>query len=388
MRTEVHIYPIVLGVLGSILLLSFSPVSLVTIISALLLTGLGLLFGHWTRQTLSSINTQLVELKSQVNTQIETNKIINNTDKLCLAVFPIWSRQRETTRKQTETATTELANNFSLLVESLSQAFPSHSSSNSEQDNTIEKTFSFSEKALNSVMASLQATQHDRAAILDEVRMLTTYTDELKKMATEVDAIAGQTNLLALNAAIEAARAGEAGRGFAVVADEVRKLSSLSSATGRNMTEKVNVINGAVNGAFAVAEKATNDDDGIMERAEKSIKEVLASFTITVEELADSKQTMQQEGQKIQQEISEMLVSLQFQDRTSQILTQVNNSIDELTVTMAHAHENKQIGKEFTDKDLSHWLTNMEKGYAMLDQRMNHNSGRQKLDVMEEITFF
>ncbi|WP_434926094.1 methyl-accepting chemotaxis protein [Shewanella sp. HL-SH2] len=388
MRTEVHIYPIVLGVLGSILLLSFSPVSLVTIISALFLTGLGLLFGHWTRQTLSSINTQLVELKSQVNTQIETNKIINNTDKLCLAVFPIWSRQIETTRKQTETATTELANNFSLLVESLSQAFPSHSSSNSEQDNTIEKTFSFSEKALNSVMASLQATQHDRAAILDEVRMLTTYTDELKKMATEVDAIAGQTNLLALNAAIEAARAGEAGRGFAVVADEVRKLSSLSSATGRNMTEKVNVINGAVNGAFAVAEKATKDDDGIMERAEKSIKEVLASFTITVEELADSKQAMQQEGQKIQQEISEMLVSLQFQDRTSQILTQVNNSIDELTVTMAHAHENKQIGKEFTDKDLSHWLTNMEKGYAMLDQRMNHNSGRQKLDVMEEITFF
>ncbi|WP_434951920.1 methyl-accepting chemotaxis protein [Shewanella sp. HL-SH4] len=388
MRTEVHIYPIVLGVLGSILLLSFSPVSLVTIISALLLTGLGLLFGHWTRQTLSSINTQLVELKSQVNTQIETNKIINNTDKLCLAVFPIWSRQIETTRKQTETATTELANNFSSLVESLSQAFPSHSSSNSEQDNTIEKTFSFSEKALNSVMASLQATQHDRAAILDEVRMLTTYTDELKKMATEVDAIAGQTNLLALNAAIEAARAGEAGRGFAVVADEVRKLSSLSSATGRNMTEKVNVINGAVNGAFAVAEKATKDDDGIMERAEKSIKEVLASFTITVEELADSKQAMQQEGQKIQQEISEMLVSLQFQDRTSQILTQVNNSIDELTVTMAHAHENKQIGKEFTDKDLSHWLTNMEKGYAMLDQRMNHNSGRQKLDVMEEITFF
>ncbi|WP_226409939.1 methyl-accepting chemotaxis protein [Shewanella glacialimarina] len=388
MRTEVHIYPLVLGVLGSILLLSFSPLSLVIITSALFLTGLGLLFSLWTHQALSSINIQLVELKSQVNTQIETNKIINNTDKLCLAVFPIWSRQIETTRKQTETATTELANNFSLLVESLSQAFPSHSSSNSEQDNTIEKTFSFSEKALNSVMASLQATQHDRAAILDEVRMLTTYTDELKKMATEVDAIAGQTNLLALNAAIEAARAGEAGRGFAVVADEVRKLSSLSSATGRNMTEKVNVINGAVNGAFAVAEKATKDDDGIMERAEKSIKEVLASFTITVEELADSKQAMQQEGQKIQQEISEMLVSLQFQDRTSQILTQVYNSIEELSLTMAHAHENKQIGKDFTDKDLSHWLTNMEKGYAMLDQRMNHNSIRQKLDVTEEITFF
>jgi chemotaxis protein methyltransferase CheR len=161
MRTEVHIYPLLLGVLGSILLLSFSPVSLVIITSALFLTGLGLLFGLWTHQALSSINTQLVELKSQVNTQNQANKIINNTDKLCLAVFPIWSRQIETTRKQTETATTELANNFSLLVESLSQAFPSHSNLNNEQDNSIEKTFSFSEKALNSVMASLQATHID-----------------------------------------------------------------------------------------------------------------------------------------------------------------------------------------------------------------------------------
>jgi len=61
-------------------------------------------------------------------------------------------------------------------------------------------------------------------------------------MAAEVANIAGQTNLLALNAAIEAARAGESGRGFAVVAGEVRNLSSLSSNTGKKMSDKVQVI--------------------------------------------------------------------------------------------------------------------------------------------------
>lgn len=389
MRTGVHIYPSVLGILSGILLLSLSQITLSIIISALLLVGLGLLSSHWTHQVFSAINAQLAALQSQTKAQTDAKKVISNTDKLCLEVFPIWSRQIETTREQTETATTELANNFSRIVERLSHAFPTHSGSSGKHEKTsIESAFTFAEKSLQSVVASLQATQHDRAAILDEVRMLTTYTDELKKMASEVDAIAGQTNLLALNAAIEAARAGEAGRGFAVVADEVRKLSSLSSATGKNMTEKVNVINGAVNGAFAVAEKATKDDDGMMERAENSIKEVLSSFTVTVEDLARSKQAMQQEGQHIQQEIAEMLVSLQFQDRTSQILNQVNQSVEDLSVTITQVHADQQKGQDFTDKDVRQWLTKMEKGYAMLEQRKNHGSSKAQQHVSEDITFF
>lgn len=389
MRTGVHIYPSVLGILSGILLLSLSQITLSITISALLLVGLGLLSSHWTHQAFSAINAQLAALQSQTKAQTDAKKVISNTDKLCLEVFPIWSRQIETTREQTETATTELANNFSRIVERLSHAFPTHSgSSGKHEKNSIESAFTFAEKSLQSVVASLQATQHDRAAILDEVRMLTTYTDELKKMASEVDAIAGQTNLLALNAAIEAARAGEAGRGFAVVADEVRKLSSLSSATGKNMTEKVNVINGAVNGAFAVAEKATKDDDGMMERAENSIKEVLSSFTVTVEDLARSKQAMQQEGQHIQQEIAEMLVSLQFQDRTSQILNQVNQSVEDLSVTITQVHADQQKGQDFTDKDVRQWLTKMEKGYAMLEQRKNHGSSKAQQHVSEDITFF
>ena len=303
---------------------------------------------------------------------------------LCSRILPIWSRQIESARAQTEQSISDLTLRFSELVRRLQSTLSTsrRMGGDGTSSGVMKDVFKNADSALQSVVESLRRAQRGRGEMLDEVRALTSYTEELKLMAAQVAAIAEQTNLLALNAAIEAARAGETGRGFAVVADEVRKLSTLSSQTGQEMTKKVNTINDAISNAFASAERATADDADALDRSERSISDVLSTFARIVDELGRSAEVMQEEGEGIRGEIEDMLVALQFQDRTSQILVQVCTDVDRLVETFMDLGRNSLNAEE--------WLKNMENGYAMREQRLNHTgqgAGQATADV-SDITFF
>ncbi|WP_411740544.1 methyl-accepting chemotaxis protein [Pseudomonas sp. BF-RE-03] len=91
---------------------------------------------------------------------------------------------------------------------------------------------------------SIQAMSGNAGLALQQVQTLAEQSREIGKVLDVIRAIAEQTNLLALNAAIEAARAGEAGRGFAVVADEVRALAHRTQQSTREIEQMIGRVRG------------------------------------------------------------------------------------------------------------------------------------------------
>jgi methyl-accepting chemotaxis protein len=393
-----HKYPlspiflaIALGCSAGLALMAVIGITLVSMLALGLFTAAGLAIGLWTqrvqRHFIAQVTTEC-RAAAQVHERTELNSQ-QHLDDLCLEALPIWSRHVETARQQTEEAITSLTARFGVLVQRLETTVAASRQSSGNTSSNGTTTFSQSEETLNGVVDVLRSTQDSRSAMLNEIRSLTSYTEELKHMASEVAAIAGQTNLLALNAAIEAARAGEAGRGFAVVADEVRKLSTLSSDTGKNMSDKVNIINDAISAAFRNAEQSAQEDESVLSRSEAAIQAVLTDFTHMVEELDDSAEVMRNEADGIRAEIADMLVALQFQDRTSQILVQVASNLTQLETTVREQQEQtKRDGKRPEPIDVQTWLTRMEQNYAMLEQRVNHTGHQVAADSQPEITFF
>ena len=373
-----------IGALAIVLLAGVDSASLVC--SAALIGG-GIAAARWNARIGEALRAQAemalaARMDSDNHTGAETC-----LDELCRQALPIWQRHIETARVQTEDAVTALTGRFAALVQRLNTAVNASRQAGGDSGSSVVTTVTHSEAALRSVVNSLRTTQQGRAAMLAEVRNLTGYTEELQKMAAQVAAIAGQTNLLALNAAIEAARAGEAGRGFAVVADEVRKLSTLSSQTGKHMTDKVNIINQSIESAFAIAAKSAAEDESAVAHSEDVIRTVVGDFTQIVDELSRSTQEMQHESDAIRVEIEDMLVALQFQDRTSQILAHVRTTLNELHDTVGELQAARARG-EAVGFDVTAWLRKMERGYATLEQRLNHGGAPAAAGNAADITFF
>lgn len=128
---------------------------------------------------------------------------------------------------------------------------------------SAEKTREAADKGKNDVAYTIKGINTIKnkvfASANEEIKKLGEHSQEIGEIIQVIDEIAGQTNLLALNAAIEAARAGEHGKGFAVVADEVRKLAERSGKATKEIADLISIIQRLITSAMTAMDEGVNE---------------------------------------------------------------------------------------------------------------------------------
>lgn len=184
------------------------------------------------------------------------------------------------------------------------------------------------EKNLGDVAGVIKTTTVKMNETAEAVNELAIKAQKVEEIVKTIGAIAEQTNLLALNAAIEAARAGEAGKGFAVVADETRKLAEESKAATSNIADILRQIQDGTKAAYQSTLSTTETvkaTDELAEQVQKSFRKILdkvREMTGMVETVAASSQEQSATSEEMTSAMNEATKSV------SEVAGQIREVVD------------------------------------------------------------
>ncbi|MBL3732180.1 MCP four helix bundle domain-containing protein [Lysinibacillus sp. HST-98] len=195
-------------------------------------------------------------------------------------------------------------------------------------------------------MAVIQQSSHETN---ERIKQLSAQSIEIEKIIKVITDITEQTNLLALNAAIEAARAGEHGKGFAVVADEVRKLAEESKASAHQIVDLTTSIQQETNAVEkAVSVTVQNVEEGVtfIQNAQVSfdtIMKAIQEITSQIEEVSASTEEISASTEEVAASVSEMASTATTAAEQSEMIAA---AVEEQTATI---QEINAVAKSLSD---------------------------------------
>ena len=255
-------------------------------------------------------------------------------------------------QNQSVSSTAGAVNEIASNIESLERMIESQSAGVTEASAAVEEMIgnitsvnsSVEKMALSfeELRANSQTGITKQEAVNERISQIESQSQMLQDANVAIASIAAQTNLLAMNAAIEAAHAGEAGKGFAVVADEIRKLSETSTAQSKTIGDQLNNIKDSINDvvsassessvAFEAVSRKLEETDALVihiksameeqNEGSKQITEALHNMNDSTVEVRNASSEMQEGNRMILEEVK------QLQNAT----TQMTQSMEEMSV--------------------------------------------------------
>ena len=220
-------------------------------------------------------------------------------------------------------------NEMNATVQEVARNAGSASAASAETKQKAEAGSQVVERAVRSIGEVHQMS----LALKDDMVQLNEHSQDITRIMGVISDIADQTNLLALNAAIEAARAGEAGRGFAVVADEVRKLAEKTMASTNDVGNAIKAIQESTAKSMVGVDNAVErigEATELAGRSGEALQEIVATVEITADQV-NAIATASEEQSAASEEINQSIVQVNDMSRqTAEAMGEAARTVSDL----------------------------------------------------------
>lgn len=375
---------VVIGLLGVLLEWIFGTLSQV---APFILTIHFLLFGavYFGWMIVFLLTLRRFEAKASAEWQVadgEIHELSRRTHELFALLSAEFNEQMEITRAEVQQMQDLLRDAIEKLLDSFTGMEAStrkqqelalemtslHKGENGSKTANFEDFVRDTSNTLTLFVDSTIETSKAGMGLVEKMDDITADVDKIVSVLGEIEAISKQTNLLALNAAIEAARAGEAGRGFAVVADEVRNLSNRSNQFSNEIRTHMDSVYRSVKTAEAAINAMASRDMNFALQSKTKVQGTMAEIKAVNDRMGSTVTDLSDIAGEVEGNVRTAVTSLQFQDLASQLLNHINTRIGNMGAII-HSIAGIPINNAMTSEDKrSECILRMQRFHEAIDQ--------------------